>query len=125
MQITGAELKQIIKEELEAVLSKDTTINEINWEKKATEIEAEEEEAAGLRGGSLDTGEAIRTARKEAVGLKGQGIKPEERSIIQKINKALVNGAKETNIAQGKIFRYLQLVFEELQGILDKSPAEE
>jgi len=125
MQITGAELKQIIKEELEAALSKDTTINEINWEKKAAEIEAEEEEVAGLRGGSLDTGEAIRTARKGAVGLKGQGVTSVERDIIQKTNQALMDGAKGTNIAQGKIFRYLQLVFKELQGILEKSPAEE
>ena len=123
MKLTKSKLKKIVKEELKEALL------EINWEKKAAEIEAEDtpgDTPEDLGVGKLDTGAAVRGAREKAVELKGGGVTPIERKMIRTMTDKMTEYAKAGNLKMGRVFRYLKLVFKELSEVPDApSPGQE
>lgn len=108
MKLTKAKLKELIKEELASL----------------QELAPAKPEKLGTD--KVGTGAAVKSARETAPDVKVAGITDLERGVIEKMKNQLINAAQSTNIATGKILRYANLLFQELQkqGVSDAPPEE-
>ena len=96
MKITKAQLKEIIKEALEQAEKQPKTDTELG---------------KGRVGGTQARKTAIQQATKELVG---SGVTDRERSIIQTIQTALVQGAGKGDITTGTVLKLLRLLKAEI-----------
>jgi hypothetical protein len=94
MKITKTQLKQIIKEEVDALGKEKATVSQIRSRAMA---------AAKAQG--------------------AQGITAQERGLIKQLSDMLVSGAEETNILSGTVVTRIKQLAAELQK-LQKAPAQ-
>ena len=94
MKITKTQLKQIIKEEVDALGKEKATVSQIR---------------------------SRATAAAKAQGA--QGITAQERGLIKQLSDMLVSGAEETNILSGTVVTRIKQLAAELQK-LQKAPAQ-
>jgi hypothetical protein len=94
MKITKTQLKQIIKEEVDALGKEKATVSQ------------------------------IRSRAMPAAKAQGaQGITDQERGLIKQLSDMLVSGAEETNILSGTVVTRIKQLAAELQK-LQKAPAQ-